>query len=152
MNQDYHALLQQALRDVAEGDANKAFLTFRPVLSYPGMVKGRAPLMNALNVFSQIGTALIGEDFAALMQAGVRNPDDVDTLYKLGYELIEHELPDLAATLLARAHELAPRNEAVFTELIAALERITRHDETCRLLWANPLFLQQSFLCRYLLA
>jgi hypothetical protein len=152
MSENYHTMLQQAHNDFAQGDPQKAFQTFRPVLSYPGMVKGLAAFTDALHIFSEIGKAIVGENFASLIDSVARNPEKADTLYKLGYELIEQELPDLAATVLTRAFALAPRDEGILTELVTALGKNLRYDEACRLLWAHPLLLKQSFLCRYLLA
>ncbi|GHO57389.1 hypothetical protein [Ktedonobacter robiniae] len=88
--------------------------------------------MEAWSVFAEIAAALAGEEFANFVRAVVRNPEDVRALYDLGYQLIEQELPDLAATALAQAHAQAPDSPGVLNELVSALEHLGLNAEACR--------------------
>ncbi|HKV01285.1 MAG TPA: hypothetical protein VJQ26_04110 [Ktedonobacteraceae bacterium] len=51
---EYQPQLQQALSLLRSGDAQKAFQTFRPVLSYPGLVEQPAEFSETLQVFAEI--------------------------------------------------------------------------------------------------
>jgi hypothetical protein len=143
----YHEARQTALETAERGDAHEAFGTFRWTLEYPGQF-GDDPerWRDALTVFARIATALAGDEFAALAHRAARAPDDTQALYDLGYGLIEQGLNGMAATVLARANLLCPSQEPIVTELACALERDLRFHEACRIL------IEQSFLCRYLLA
>jgi hypothetical protein len=105
----------------------------------------------ALDALRRVGEAIVGDGFADLA-AAARDNDDVQSLYDLGYELIEHELPDLAASVLSRAVQKRPDLPGLLSELVAALERDGRHGEACRRLLAAPELLARSSLLRYLLA
>jgi hypothetical protein len=78
--------------------------------------------------------------------------DSAQSLYDLGYQLIDEHLPDIAACVLSRAAKLAPGEEAIVTELCSALEHDGRNDEACRVLRAEEALCATSFTCRYLLA
>ena len=107
---------------------------------------------DALTVFARIAALLAGDAFATLVRRAADAPDDVRALYDLGYGLIEQDLNGIAATVLARANVLLPNQERLVTELACALERDLRFHEVCRFLRAAPELVEQSFLCRYLLA
>ncbi len=149
---DYRAICQEARLLLLEGEPREAFRTFRPVLSYPGMVSEAPDLAEALHLLAQISQEMAGEEFAQLIHVVAKHLDDPQALYSLGYELIEYELHDLAATVLARAHALVPDEEQVLTEFVAALENDLFYAEAARVLRESPRILERSFLCRYLLA
>lgn len=151
-SEEYSRHMQEAQHLLMEGEAREAFRTFRLVLRYPGMVSDEAELVEALELFAGIAREMGGDALAEVARAAAEAPDDVGELYRLGYELIEYGLPGLAATVLARAHLLAPDDEAVLTELSVALEEEMLFAEACRMLRGSPALLEQSFLCRYLLA
>ncbi|MHB2019041.1 MAG: hypothetical protein ACYCW6_19000 [Candidatus Xenobia bacterium] len=148
----YESLRHEALEALAAGDPQTAFLSFRSVLEYPGKMESRDRWADALGVFARIGEAIAGAEFASKIEAAAADPDDVDALYELGYELVEQALPSVAATVLARAHELAPGQERLLAELAVALKDDGRYPEACFLLREASALLEQSFICRYLLA
>src|SRR5262249_33963592 len=144
---------QTALESLERGEAREAFAKFRWTMEYPGQL-GDDPerWRDALTVFARIAALLAGDAFATLVRRAADAPDDVRALYDLGYGLIEQDLNGIAATILARANLLLPNQERLVTELACALERDLRFHEACRFLRAAPELIEQSFLCRYLLA
>lgn len=148
----YQPHLQQALSLLRSGDAQKAFQTFRPVLRYPGMVEQPKEFSETLQAFAEISLPIAGAEFASRLRTAARTPTDVKQLYRVGYELIEYGLSDLAATILAYAHRLEPDNATVLNELCSALEREMRYAEARRFLQLAPRLAQHDFLTCYLLA
>lgn len=148
---EYAALEAAALAQLAAGDPAAAFTGFRWALRYP-VALPPPTLAAALGVLARITVALGDGELAARAAHASLAIDDVDGLYDLGYHLIEAGQPAIAATVLARAHALAPGSEAVVTELAAALERDLRHGDARAALAAEPALLDQRFLCRYLYA
>lgn len=149
---EYQLQLQQARALLRSGDAQQAFQTFRPLLRYPGLVKQPAEFSEALQVLADISAQIAGAEFASLLRTAARTPTDVRVLYRTGYELIEYDLGDMAATILARAHQLEPDNREVLHELSAALEREMNYPEARRFLQQASGLAQDHFLTCYLLA
>ena len=118
------------------GDARAAFSTLRPWLAFPPRVDD-ADWPAALDALRRVGREIVGDAFVEMVNAA-RESDDVQALYDLGYELIEQELPDLAATFLARAVRKRPDLPGLLSELVTALERDGRHGEACRRLLGAP--------------
>ena len=152
MYSDDIAVVQQARQALQEGEPQKAFRIFRPLLRYSGKDWERKDFVEAWGIFAEIAVVLAGEEFANFVRAVVLNPEDVRALYDLGYQLIEQNLPDLAATALAQAHALAPDSPGVLNELVSALEHLGLNMEACRFLQARPAVLQRTYMSRYLLA
>ncbi len=135
---------------LSTGDARGAFTTLRPWLSYPGRVEDDE-WATALEALARVGREIVGEAFVELATAA-RERNDVQSLFDLGYELIEQELADVAATMLARAVRQRPDLPGLLSELVAALEREGRHAEACRWLEGAPALLEKAFILRFLLA
>ncbi len=132
------------------GDAHGAFAHLRPWLAYPTRVPG-GDWGPAVRAFARIARALGVESLAELCLAA-ESPDDIQPLYDLGYELIEQELFDVAASVLARAVERRPDLPGLLSELVAALERDGAHADACKWLRKAPALLDHEFVLRYLLA
>lgn len=152
MQNDDTNTLQQTRQALKQGNSQEAFRIFRPVLSYSDKIWEQSDFVEAWSVFAEISMILAGEEFTNFVYAVLRNPDDVEALYNLGYQLFEQRLHDLAATALARAHALAPDSAGILNELASALEAISMNAEVCRLLQARPEIVRQNYLSRYLLA
>src|SRR5260221_511652 len=95
---------------------------------------------------------IAGAEFASRLRTAARTPTDAKQLYRVGYEMIEYGLSDMAATILAYAHHLEPDNATVLNELSSALEREMRYAEARRFLQLAPRLVQHNFLTCYLLA
>lgn len=141
----------EALDKLAAGDARGAFGIFRWTLEYAGVDAGDDHFSDAVGVLARIAEPIAGDDLAAGMRRVASDPDDVQALYDLGYELIEQGLHGIAATVLARAYAREPA-EQVLTELVAALERDGNNPAARRFLEGAPELTETSFVCRYLLA
>ncbi|HEU4326314.1 MAG TPA: hypothetical protein VFS21_24450 [Roseiflexaceae bacterium] len=143
--------LDQAEAELVQGDAHRAFTTLRPLLFDEALAGESARFVEVLTLFARVGAALAGEEFGAKVRAAAERPDDIRALYDLGYDLIEQGLPAAAVTVLTRANALHPGQEAVVTELVAALERDMRYGAARAVLLGERGLLLDSFMCRYLL-
>ena len=133
-------------------DPRAAFAALRPLLEYPGDVAETARWSQAIGLFTPIAKALCGEKLEWLATAAARHADDAQSIFDFGYELVEVGLPGVAATALARADRLKPRNPHIISELAAALENATHHREVCDLLHRNRGLVESHFVLAYLLA
>jgi hypothetical protein len=144
---------QAALDALARGDARQAFghVHFH-LANDPAIATDRDRWCEAFDLFARISEVLAGEALAAVVRQAVDEPDDVQALYDLGYELIEQGLPGIAATALCRANVLFPNQESILTELAVALESDHRCHDAAHVLREAPDLVEESFFCRYLLA
>jgi hypothetical protein len=157
MTRPYEELRQEVLDTIQRGDPKSAFHSFRWVLHYPDELRSMEHWSDAWEVFAKIATAMGATEMAARSRAISCDPEDVKSLYELGYDLIEERLHSIAATVLARAHELVPNSKAILSELIYALEGDGQHAEACRYLrgaWDVPgrRLVAGRFIFRYFLA
>jgi hypothetical protein len=154
MEETYDARRVQALEALLAQEPRKAFGIFRWVLRHPGApeLKDRTRWTEAWEVFARIAAANSDEELAALVRKAAVDPDDVQALYDLGYQLIERSLHDLAATVLVRAHARVPNHVGLLQELISALEGMEANAEAVRFLEAAPELVQEHAMLRYLLA
>ena len=149
--EDYTAVARDAAQALADGDPRKAFTRFWWVLYYPGYPTLRQNWQEAFNLFAQIGAEIANEEFALKVRRVADAADDLQALYDLGYELIEQSLPDIAATVLARANEIAPNDPTILSELVVALERSGHSSEACLVLRQAPELIEENPLFLYLL-
>jgi hypothetical protein len=117
---EYQSHLQQTLSLLRSGNAKKALQTFRPMLCYPGLVEHPAEFAEALQVLAEISVQIGETAFATQLRNAAHTPTDVKQLYYIGYEMIEHGLSDMAATVLAYAHRLQPDNPVLALAHIGA--------------------------------
>jgi hypothetical protein len=144
---------QAALDMLAAGDPHQAFGQVRFQLAHdPAIATDRERWREAFDLFARISQAIAGDGLRAIVQRTVDDPDNVQALYDLGYELIEQQLPGIAATALSRANLLHPNQESIINELVIALESDQRCHEAVQVLRQVPDLVEGSFFCRYLLA
>ncbi len=149
----YDDAISDARQKLAAGDARGAFGALRWPLSYPAAdLRESARWGEAFQLFAQIAAELAGEELSKLARGAVEAPQDAQAHFDLGYELIEAGLPEIAATVLLRAHELEPDTLLVTTELAAALEASGLNHEAVRLLKEAGPVVHESFVPRYSLA
>jgi hypothetical protein len=142
-----------AAREALEkGDPHEALRTLRWVFFHPELCDDPDRLREALSLLSPVTGQLVGEEAAAMIDGAVKNFDDAEALHSLGYHLIELGLSEVAVAVLGRANTLAPGEEPILTELVAAMEREGRNADACQVLRAAGDLCDSSFLCRYLLA
>jgi hypothetical protein len=144
---------QAALDALARSDAREAFGHVHFHLANDQALRtDREEWQEAFGLFARISEVIAGEALAGVVQKAVDDPDDVQALYNLGYELIEQGLPGIAATALSRANLLFPNQGPILTELAVALESDHRCHEAARVLRNAPELIEGNFFCRYLLA
>jgi hypothetical protein len=85
-------------------------------------------------------------------QQAVRDPDSPDTLYALGYALIEFGAPSVAASVLWHCLALVGDSEEVVCELVSALESALAYGDAYAILEQHAALRGRSFLCEYLYA
>ncbi|MFP2926483.1 hypothetical protein ACLESO_14930 [Pyxidicoccus sp. 3LG] len=154
MSETYDSRRVQTLEALLAQDPRKAFGIFRWVLRYPGApeLRDRARWTEAWEVFARIAAIISGEELAGIVRKAAQDPEDVQALYDLGYQLIEQSLHDVAATVLARAHACRPGQAGILEELVSALEGMGAHPEAARFLRAQPKLVEDRYMLRYLLA
>jgi hypothetical protein len=152
------AAADQAL---AAGDARDALGALRPVLDHSGLVPERLAGRDWAALAALLGRVAAGlglDELAGRAGRVAAEPDAVDGLFGLGYELLEVGLPGMAATVLERAVDALPDpsgavpDELALSELVVALEGNGTHRRARELLEARPGLLAGSFVLRYLLA
>jgi hypothetical protein len=148
----YSDVRKEALDALSAGEPQRAFALFRWALEYPGTLLSDDAWRDALSVFAQISAEIADDEFAEHVRRAANRPNDTINLYELGNQLIEQSLHGIAATILTRAHQLLPGREQILTELVCALEGSHHNHEACRVLREAGSIVDESFLCRYLLA
>jgi len=147
---EHVAAAREALEQ--KGDPQEALRELRWVFFDPGLCDDRDRLCEALSLLSPITGQLVGDEIAAMIDTTVSGFDDPEALHALGYQLIELGLSEVAVCVLSRANTVAPGQERILTELVAAMEREGRNSDACRVLRAAGDLCDTSFMCRYLLA
>lgn len=160
--------IDKARAALANRNPRGAFGALRSVLQFPSPIRADPTLWpQVVALFADIREPIAGAKLARLLRAvvpgpkkrlwgllsGPMQPATARGLFEVGYELLEHQLPGIAATFLALAHELEPNQEQIIGELAIALESADLHHEARRILEATPpAVLEASFNCSYLLA
>jgi hypothetical protein len=143
--------MREAAERLEAGDAKGAYDSLRWVFREPGFDEDTPRFVAALRLFAGISRRLSGEAFADIADHAADEPDDVQALYDLGYELVENDLSWPAVCVLTRALSRAPDEPGLLSELVCALENDGRHAEAVEHLRGAPKLLRHSFLLRYLL-
>jgi hypothetical protein len=148
---DLQSSRAEAERLLASGDAQGAYQAFRAVLAYPCRLDSSIAWGSALATFAQISKGVGAEKLADLCAAAAKAPESVDALWDAAFELYEETQYAIAASLLARANELAPGRPKLLNELVCNLEAIMLNHEAVRVLRAAPEVVESDRLARYLL-
>ena len=144
--------ITRAREQLEGGDPQTAFASLRRIYRQPEFAEQTPELVESLRLFSEIAEALNLEQFAAIAERAADFPDEVQALYDLGYECLEHDLHWLSSCVLERAWARAPSSAGVLSELCAALDAGGRYEEALEYLKRSPIAVSNSFLLRYLLA
>lgn len=150
----YQQRYQRAQAALTRKDPQAAFQEFREAVSYPNlsMSASSSHWKEVFGFFAQVAEPLVSTEIAFYIKAVARHPRDEKALYNLGYHLIEHGLPRIAATVLARAYWVLPDSISILSELSIALEQSNFHAAAYDFLKTAPSLTKTNFLCRYLLA
>src|SRR5262245_28848948 len=136
---------------LAAGDLGGAFSRLRAGLGWPaGKAIEPAQLPRWLAAVAEIVRRRGAHALAQLASDTVRDPDNPDGLYELGYALVDQGAPDIAASILWRCLALVGDSEEVVCELAAALESALAYRDAFAILGEHAALRARSFLCRYL--
>jgi hypothetical protein len=138
---------------ISQGEDQAAFTRLRTCLGWPtGKDIAAQDLPRWLAVLADLAARRGAEPLAEIAGDVVRDPDNPDQLYDLGYALIDAGAPAVAATVLWRCLALVGDNEEVVCELVSALESALAYSDAFTVLHEHPALRERSFLCRYLYA
>ncbi|MFW9992055.1 MAG: hypothetical protein ACFFD4_08325 [Candidatus Odinarchaeota archaeon] len=146
----YKKIKDEILKQM-ETNPYEAFSIIRGFLDYPGKAEDDSIWKDVLALFERVVTTIFNEQLGELVRKVIDDPDDVQALYDLSYELYEIRLYGIAATLLSRADKILPRDEKIVTELVSNFEALMMNHEACNVLSDAGELLASSDLCRYLL-
>ena len=150
----YDSIRDAALASLDAKDYDAAFRTFRTAVDYTfqKLDGSESQFVDAFSIFARISKNFANEEFVAKVQAVVDQPDNVQSLYDLGYQLYEEGLPGIAATVLARADKLAPGQTPIVAELVTALEVCNLCPAAVEVLRKYPELTGREFFLAYQLA
>lgn len=138
---------------IAAGDERPAFARLRAGLGWPaGKSLDAAHLPRWIAALAALVRRRGAGGLEHLAMEVVRDPDDPDRLYDLGYALIDAGAPDVAASVLWRCLALVEGSEEVVCELASALESALAYGDAFAILGDHAALRAGSFLCRYLYA
>lgn len=144
-------LLLQAKLALDSGNGEKALRPLSFALRYPDLLPEET-FAERMKLLSEAALAAQRTELAELAGQVAQSPDDLPSLYNLGYELYEQGLFSTGALVLARGHKLAPQEAEILLELCCCLENTGQSKEACDLLQNAPTLVEENPLCRYMLA
>ncbi len=147
----YEKIKKQVEEEIAKNNYDEAFMIFREIIHYPSLINNKN-WVEAFGIFEQLSQHFTDEKFVQLVKAVKNEPDNIQALYDLAYQLYEQGAYRIAATVLSHANQLYPGEEAIVTELASNLEAIFLNNEACQILKNTPKILEESDICKYLFA
>lgn len=146
--------LEEASRQLGEGNTSGAFGCLQKVLTYPGPSDLSEELFReALQLLAQIAAQFSADLFENSALHAITTGDgrdlDATALYNVGFELVGQAQSGMAATVLSRARLLKPDDEAILTELVVALERDQNYETALHYLNETPSIVENSFVNLY---
>lgn len=150
----YDEIKATALAALANDEKDIAFQTLHSALQYGSKVVtgDTETFADAMTLFTRISQQFGNEEFTAKASGVAQQPEDVQSLYDLGYALYEESLFGFAASVLARADKLAPGQPGIVSELVCALESDNRNEEAVRIIREYPNLAEEHYLFAYLLS
>jgi hypothetical protein len=138
---------------IAQGEDQAAFTRLRTSFGWPhGKAIPGNELPRWLGLLADLAARRGADPLAEITADVVRDPDNPDQLYDLGYALIDAGAPAVAATVLWRCLALVGDSEEVVCELVSALESALAYPDAFAVLNEHAALRARSFLCRYLYA
>jgi len=141
----------EALDALRSGEPQKAYAALRPLLEYPGKLPDDRAWKSAWSTFAKVADALGQSSLGEAARKVATSPGSPNSLYALGYGLVEQGLHGPAATVLSRALDLMPREELILNELICAFEGVGANALACSTIEKSGLA-EKAFIPRFLLA
>lgn len=149
--EEYEQIREIILENLEKSNSQEAYSNIRQILDYPGYIHLEDVLDDVIELFERITREMVGDDWGELVKKIIDNPNDVDALYDLAYNLYEERVHSIAATFLSRANEIKPQDEKIVSELVVNLEFMMLNQDACTKLSEAKDLLESSEFCRYLL-
>jgi len=149
---EYEETRERVLEILKKGKPQEAYSILLTILDYPMEIEDDLVFKDALMLFEKIARKISGQELGDLVRNVVNNIDDIQALFDLSYELYEESQHGLAATLLNRANRIEPQDAHIIPEFVSNLEELMMNGEARRILLEAKDLLEDSELCRYLLA
>lgn len=149
---EYEETRERILEILKKGKPQEAYSILLTVLDYPMEIEDDLVFIDALILFEKIARKISGKELGDMVRNVIDNIDDIQALFDLSYELYEESQHGLAATLLSRANRIEPQDAHIIPELVSNLEELMMNGEARRILLEAKDLLDESVLCRYLLA
>lgn len=134
---------------VRQGAAGQALKNIRGQLSQATALSSGAAVEALTNLLASCFKKLKLDKLALASAALSQNSSDTEAVYKLGFQLVAAQMPDLAAAVLAYGLNIAPQEQRILLELSAALEIQGKYGEALGFLSRSG---TNSFMPRYLMA
>ena len=134
---------------IRRGAAGQALQKIRGQLSQATALSTGAEVAALTNFLARCFKKLQLDKLELASAALSQNSSDSEAVYRLGFQLVADQMPDMAAAVLAYGLKIAPREERILLELSAALEIQGRYGEALEFLRR---FGANSFMARYLTA
>lgn len=147
----YKAIKDEALKLFDINNYVESFSVLRQILDYPGKLDNPLVWEDAFSLFEELSVSLGEEKLSQRISEVIDDSHDVESLYNLGYELYEHRLYSIGATVLTKANIIDPNNEKIITELVVTFECLMMYEEAIKVLSRSRTVLETSEFCQYLL-
>lgn len=149
---EYEEKRERILELLKKKKPQEAYSILLTVLDYPMKIESDHVFKDALSLFEKIARAISGQELGDLVKEIINDINDIQALFDLSYELFEEHQHGLAATLLSRANKIEPQDAHIIPELVANLEELMMNAEAREILLEANNLLEESEICRYLLA
>ena len=149
---EYEEIRERIIERLEKRKPQEAYSILLTVLDYPMKIDDEVVFKDALTLFEKIARKISGQELGDLVRDTIENVNDIQVLFDLSYELFEEHQHGLAATLLSRANRLEPQDALIVPELVSNLEELMMNGEARKILLEAKDLLDESELCRYLLA
>ncbi len=148
---EYEQLREIIVENLEKSNPQEAYSHIRQVLDYPEYEHLNEIWDDVMKLFERITRAMMGEEWGDLVKKIIDNPNNIEPLYDLAYDLYEEGAYSIAATLLIRANKIKPQDLRIISELAVTLEAMMLNQDACIILSEAKELLETSDLCRYLL-
>ena len=149
---EYEEIRERIIERLEKRKPQEAYSILLTVLDYPMKIDDDNVFKDALTLFEKIARKISGQELGDLVRDTIENVNDIQVLFDLSYELFEEHQHGLAATLLSRANRIEPQDALIVPELVSNLEELMMNGEARKILLEAKDLLDESELCRYLLA
>ena len=146
----YITFKKEFLQLLEDSNHDEAYMAIRSIFYYPGSFDSDKVWIDALGLLVKFTRAMQDESLEDLLESVIDDPKNVNSLYKVAYELYEQRAHGIAATFLKKADEIKPQDPKIINELVSNLEALLLNKDACEILSNAKEALEKSELSRYL--